>query len=197
MTRATVIADASLCGETKLAAWGAWIKVDGKPSQVFSGQLRNRMGNSTDAEICALANALAKGVSTALIPPGTEVMLQSDSTQALGLLKKLVPNVTVRQHKDSAELATFRKPQLCGGVRAEAAGVITKLVAEHSLALVLRHVRGHTPGSGRQWVNRLVDAEAKKIMLRARSTVQGMKGEPDENDCDDAADASCASGAGA
>ena len=122
MTRATVIADASLCGETKLAAWGAWIKVDGKPSQVFSGQLRNRMGNSTDAEICALANALAKGVSTALIPPGTEVMLQSDSTQALGLLKKLVPNVTVRQHKDSAELATFRKPQLCGGVRAEAAG---------------------------------------------------------------------------
>ena len=178
MRRATIISDASFVPHSKTSSWGAWVKADGKPSETYGGLIRRECNDSTDAEICALANALYKAISTGLVEPNTEVMLQSDSTQALGLLKKLVPNVSVRNHKDSAELAVFRKPQLCGGLRAEAAKVVERIATAHGLTIVLRHVRGHKAGGGRQWVNRKVDSIAKAARSATRDSAAsgGMTG---------------------
>jgi hypothetical protein len=45
-----------------------------------------------------------------------------------------------------------------------AIAVISEIVAALKLSLVTRHVRGHRPGPGRQWVNGEVDRIARTAM---------------------------------
>jgi ribonuclease HI len=160
-SRATIISDASFDPSCGAAAWGAWIKADGRSSAIFSGRIKHECRNSTDAKMCALANGLAKAVAAGLIDDDMEVMLQSDSTIALGIVRRLVPGVITRQHKDSANITTPKRPHVFAGVRGEAATLIAEIAERRRLAIIICHVCGHTAGGGRQCVNRTVDRAAK------------------------------------
>ena len=117
-----------------------------------------------------MANALTKADREGLIDDDMEVMLQSDSAVALGILLRLVPGAVNRPHENSAALFPPRRSHAWRGLREEAAAVITEIAARRRLAIVIRHVRGHTAGGGRQWVNRQVDAAARTHVRAARKS---------------------------
>ena len=169
MARATIISDASFDHRAAVAAWAGWVRADGRPAQVFSAPIKRRIDNSTQAEICAIANTLAAADAAGLIDDGMEVMLQSDSTVALGWVLKLVPGVTERRHAAGAPITRVRKQRGMTGIATEAAAVIAKIATARGLIITVRHVRGHKAGDGRQYINRLVDKAARKHVRTERA----------------------------
>lgn len=169
MTRATIISDASYDHRADVAAWAGWVRADGRSARMFSAPIKRKIANSTQAEICAIANTLAAADAAGLIDDGMEVMLQSDCTVALGWVLKLVPGVTERRHADSVAVTKVRKQKGMIGIPTEAAAVIAKIAAARGLIITVRHVRGHKAGDGRQYVNRLVDKAARKHVRTERA----------------------------
>ena len=53
-----IFADASHDDRTAVAGWGAWIKADGHISVTSGAAMKGPVGSVTEAELCALANAL-------------------------------------------------------------------------------------------------------------------------------------------
>ncbi len=157
----TIFADASFC-QSGAAGWGVWAKRDGwEKGKLFSGAFRQKMPDICTAEISALAN----GIYAALEDDITIVMLQSDSVDALRAVKSAVisrikpaPGSTVdvrgeftpRNEQDRAALEII-KTKLSGKI------------------VELRHVKGHSRGGGRSWVNHQCDRLAREGMQLARS----------------------------
>lgn len=158
-----VFADASFDAKTGAAGWGAWVKADGEESVTRGGTLRQTTANSTHAELCAIANALA--VASLMGVLDGHVMIQSDCLEALGAIRKTIgaadrpaaggaPAPARRRNLPKAFLPVIKviSDQLCG------------------LTVSVRHVKGHQDGGGRQWVNRACDRLAKDGMRLARAS---------------------------
>lgn len=169
--RATVISDASLCQETGAAGWAAWMIADGMPSTTRGAPIDIRCANSTEAELFAIAEAMRAAIHDGYAPDGAEVLIQSDSTGALALVRKAVPDAIDRRHAThgAAVVVTHKAPH--SAIVERTSNAIGRLVRRHRLTIHVRHVPGHTAGDGRQWVNRQCDAEAKRHMRAARAAL--------------------------
>jgi ribonuclease HI len=167
MTSATIFADASYDTRNKAAGWAAWIKADGRASAMASGAFKALPSTSSDAELLAIANAMHQANRLGMIDDGAEILLQSDSVHALSIVLWALPGSTERRHENSAAIVRCKNPKLKPDAK-KAVEVIRAIVAARGLKVACRHVRGHTDGPGRQYVNRAVDAAARKAMRQAK-----------------------------
>ncbi len=158
----TIFADASFCPNTGAGGWGAWIKADG-PSIVVGGPLKGRVPGNNTAELYALARAVMEAGARRLFEVADVVMLQSDSLYALGHLMNI--GGQDRPAPDGARAAPLEAPPThYEGVALER---IKSLIGERPL--LVRHVKGHKSGGGRQWVNRECDRLARDAMRMRRA----------------------------
>lgn len=166
MNNVTIISDASVCPNTKVAAWAAWMKADGKASAMHSGAFDEPVGDSSMAETLAIINAIHRAVTSGYVEKGGNILMQSDSLDALAVLMIALPGTVENKHASGAPVYKMRKKT--SERYSKAIKILRKIVAEHHLVLEVRHVRGHKSGNGRQYVNRLVDKEAKAIVRANR-----------------------------
>lgn len=157
----TMFSDASVLPVVSLSGWGFWIKGDGRDSMYAGGPLQTFDPSSTVAELEAMANGLACAKAAGYFrATDATIMLQCDSADALAILRYLRPALTESRHKDSHPLPNRRKKPMERQI--VAARHVLAVLDECGLVPVLRHVRGHKQGDGRNWVNRLCDGLAKK-----------------------------------
>jgi ribonuclease HI len=169
MATVTIITDASFCPASRAAGWAAWIKADGRDSALVSGPFTKIAPvSSGEAEFFAVANALFKAVKDGFVGERDKVMIQSD---CVAVLEAMLWGLDCQesQHPNGCGLNRPRtRPALCAGGGEKALTTIGAMAAPLGLELVVRHVRGHTSGGGRQWVNRACDRAARKAMEAAR-----------------------------
>lgn len=150
MVRATIIADASWCPDTKVAGYAFYISSDlGRHGG--QGIFKDPVKGSNEAEAMALVNAVYTAAKMNLVGPGCKVLLQSDSTAALGAL------------------SGTRK--FIFGDEKRAQRLLRRVGDKLGLFYEYKHVPGHTDPSyrqGRYVTNRICDERAKKQMRRAR-----------------------------
>ena len=128
------------------------------------------MTQSAEAEFLALGNALHIAVARGIVQPGAEVLVQSDCMWALQALRTMFPACADRPFaKDGLPVGRHRRVRYAPHIR-KAMDSIRDLIARTGTRLVVRHVRGHTSGDGRQWVNRACDKAARAAMRAARET---------------------------
>jgi ribonuclease HI len=160
----TIFADASFHRQHGTAGWGAWMKGARTPSgEPMGGQIKERLLSANEAEMRALANALAIAVRRSYLERGEVVMVQSDCATVLSWILGLCPGATHSQHADGAVIPPARR----GGVRilagSKGLAVFISLVNSFELKIIVRHVRGHQKGaSSRSAVNELCDRIAKR-----------------------------------
>jgi ribonuclease HI len=170
--KATIISDASWCHRSGAGGWAAWAKADGSDSVIWSGSFDKRApATAGEAELFAIANALHQANASGMLEDGAQIMLQSDCLYALGCVLFTVKTAVESKHKDGAALIPPKKPRFSDNVRSALAHIV-EIVSERGFVLSLRHVRGHTEGGGRQWVNRQCDLAARKAMRAARAKGQ-------------------------
>lgn len=156
----TVFADASMHPGERRCGWGAWIKGDGRPSLSAGGALPFNQSTSI-CELEALAAALEHAERhNYFVDADKAVMLQCDNVNALGAIRGRRPAVLISDHADSALINT-RKKEEPADMRA-AIDRIFAVTDGAGLTVILRHVRGHMGGDGRNYVNRLCDRLAKE-----------------------------------
>jgi len=173
MTMLTLFADASHCNKTQAAGWGSWAIKDGWPRGQFNGgPIRRLVPNSTTAEICGLASALYAHHKAGDLEDVGVFMLQCDNTAALRAIAGRVNRSGWSASKDSRDV------QIIGGTKhtsrvsleIEALNAIRDIVGD--TFVWLRHVKGHSNGTGRSWVNQQCDNEAKRHMLVRRRELE-------------------------
>jgi len=163
----TIFADASHDNRVRVAGWGAWIKADGRSSMTCGAAMKTPVGSVTEAELCALANALTVARLRGLLAAGAVVMLQSDSICALAMIRGKIAEAEDRPAPGGLAVAPARhmKPTR---LHLAAVNVIHEIVTALRISIITRHVRGHQPGPGRQWVNSEVDRIARRAMRGRR-----------------------------
>lgn len=174
--QATLFSDASYDHHTKAAGWGAWCKTDDMQfGQTFGGGFTRVIPNASVAELCGIHNALRYALQNYLIVETHNVMIQCDSTDALTLIYSYVPAVGISPHPHVKRVPIIRSRRRMLDIEQEAIDRIKKLVSTFELRLVLRHVKGHKKGDGRNWVNRECDKIAKRHMNEAREALKAQK----------------------
>lgn len=160
----TLFTDASVRHTLSAAGWGAWCRGDNRQSRTFSGMLGAPgpdgrtvfTGHSNTAELLAVTHAMeALHRSDYLVPADDVVMVQSDCLGALAILGTHL-NARFSSHPEGSQFLPRRQKGL---IRLEKAAVarIENVLKERGMSLVVRHVKGHTEGDGRNWVNRECD----------------------------------------
>jgi ribonuclease HI len=161
----TVFADASVCNQTKASGWGAWYIADGLEAVLTGGAFQNFTADVTAAELEALANALAHAEQTGALSSNQQVvMLQSDSVGALSVVRQKM-RARDSRHANGVRVP-FQKKQP-NERQSAAVDVIAEIIGRNALRVVVRHVRGHTKGRGRRWVNRQCDRLANEGRRKA------------------------------
>lgn len=166
----TIFADASHDHNKRAAGWAAWIKADGREAITCGAAMKKVMKNATEAELCAIANALTVARLHGLLSVDGCAMVQSDCHTALALIATFVTKV-IDNPAPGGLPVTRLKRKLARHIKKHAAAinVIQAVVSATGLTIITRHVRGHREGDGRQWVNRLVDVRARREMRMARA----------------------------
>lgn len=146
----TLFTDASYCHRSRIAAYAAWAKTDGRTLR-YSGVLKQPAANSTLAETMALVNGIHLAIAGMRPPAASRIIAQTDCLTAIDALTGRLTNPrTIAQFADI--VAAYRD-------RVSAAGVVMEF----------RHVGGHkgtvTP---RNAVNTWCDAECRRLMRAAR-----------------------------
>lgn len=163
----TLFADASYDDQHKAAGWGAWMIRTGGQSQTAGGPFLGNIQSSYVAECWAICSALRHAVEHEVVRSGDTVMIQSDCKASLDGLLLLIPTAKDKPHRDGISL---NLPKKIGTVAAKVPLTeVAETVARLGLNLSLRHVKGHTAGGGRNWVNNAVDKIAKEHMKKVRS----------------------------
>lgn len=178
----TMFADASLCLETRAGGWGAWIKRDdwGR-GMTLGGQLRCPLKGSTTAELCGIACALWHARDRGYLSGILHLMIQCDNVSALGLLRIPLPHARMAPSGEKTDvqwLAPVKPLTLhrLSDTEKEALDVVKGALPDASIAVSLRHVKGHGTGeTGRSWVNEQCDAEARRHMVTLRRQLRREK----------------------
>lgn len=163
----TIFADASHDHNASVAGWGAWIKADGRSSITCGSAMKGTVASATEAELCALANALTVARLRGALARGSVVMLQSDCLVALAIIRGKIPDVEDRPAAGGLAVDPVKRMKLTK-VHLAALEVVREIVSALEISIVTRHVRGHQPGGGRQWVNAAVDKIARQAMRHRR-----------------------------
>lgn len=184
----TIFADASVDPACGAGGWAAWMVGGGKASSMASGQLRDLVYTSDDAEILALANGLHVAEGRGYLADQPLVMLQSDNSSVLSLVRGYfrVPDspvgragqgcTIIRAKPRTWERSEHRR-------RKQALSAMAEVVARTGLRMVVRHVKGHrheaalSGTDGRAWVNRECDRLAKKAMRARRIAILAAVGD--------------------
>lgn len=84
--RVTIIADASHCGETKVAGYGFWIASD-RGKRNGGGAFKKGVSGALAAEMMALVNGVHQAKADGLLCHGDYLLLQTDSQGAICTFK--------------------------------------------------------------------------------------------------------------
>jgi ribonuclease HI len=168
----TIFADASHDPKARVAGWGAWIKADGRRSITCGTAMKGRIATASEAELCALANALTVARLRAVLAPGHVVMLQSDCVDALAIIRRRITAVEDRPVTGGVAVIPGKKKRQLSQTHSAAVAVIEAIVVSLQVTLITRHVRGHKRGDGRQWVNGEVDRIARQAMRERRDALK-------------------------
>jgi hypothetical protein len=146
----TLFTDASYCSHSRVAAYAAWAKADGRTVR-HSGVLRQPVPNSSMAETMGLVNGIHLAIAAMRPPVASKIIAQTDCLGAIQALSGMLKRAQViRQYE--AVVATYRDKVAASGVVVE-----------------FRHVGGHngtvTP---RNAVNTWCDGECRRLMRAAR-----------------------------
>lgn len=161
----TLFVDASHCPNSHAAGYGAWAIQDGwEKGKVFGGRISKEVVNSGEAEVCGIVEAVKYLRAHKLMGDNT-LMIQSDSHRALQLVILALPHTEIKQHKDSKDWGM-------SNIRPTPAEqwAITQLTNDLGLMafIYVRHIKGHSDGDGRNWVNRQCDRVAREQMYKER-----------------------------
>lgn len=126
MVAVRVYTDASI--KQGRGAWAAVIIRDDEEPVEFSGPLRGKFNSSAATEICAIANALHKGIAAGLICRGDQVAIYCDNEAAVMRVNGVARN---RMKTDSRLI--------------EAARVIRGMAKRRQFSVKAAHVKGHQP----------------------------------------------------
>ncbi|HUB14457.1 MAG TPA: RNase H family protein [Acetobacteraceae bacterium] len=148
----TVFTDASYCSRSRVGAYAAWAKADGRTVR-HSGVLKQKVASSTLAETMALVNGIFVALAAMRPPAASKIIARTDCLAAIhaltGLLRKAA---TTRQHE--IVVAAYHEKIAAAGITVE-----------------FRHVSGHkgtvTP---RNAVNTWCDAECRRLLRGARAS---------------------------
>lgn len=154
-----IFSDASFSFKTRCGGWGAWVKGDGMAAGILrGGPLKDQPRGVDEAELCAIANALAVAEAEGLLTPARFILVQSDCMAALHALR-FAGLAKDRPAADGLPVAVPKRSRL---MTSKCMAYIRDLVARTGIELNVRHVRGHTGGeAGRFWVNDQCDKMAK------------------------------------
>lgn len=157
------IADASFRGGR--AAWGAWIKGQGRQPILRCGACY--APTSSAAELQAIRLALTEAHRAGMLVG--RVLILSDSLAALAEILRRVPGTETDGQGIPIPLASPERRTL--KVYRPRLAAIRRTVAATGATLTLRHVRGHTPGQPGAWVNQAADILAGALTGRVFSGV--------------------------
>lgn len=153
----TILTDASWCPDTGAAGYGYWI-ASNRGSRPGGNSMRPAE-NPCHAEMMAVANGLAVALKAELVCDGDDVLVQSDSTDAIAGLK----GERLRYETFTPAMAEVRE-------------YVVKLIADHNLNVTYRHVKGHSNRrEARFRANNHCDERAKSHMRRARRQLRQEK----------------------
>jgi len=146
----TLFTDASYCSRSRVAAYAAWAKADGRTVR-HSSVLKQPVQTSSLAETMALVNGIHLGP-----PAASKIIAQTDCLGAIQALSGMLRRAEViRQY--AAVVAAYRDK-----------------VAAADVVVEFRHVGGHkgtvTP---RNAVNTWCDGECRRLMRAARAALLG------------------------
>ena len=151
----TIFADASGYPKQKVAGFGCWVISDDKRPEIHSGKL-SWSPNSNELELFALFNALEFAFDKGFITPETKaISLQSDSLGALNVLAR-ISNTYAAKVRDPKD-AVIRPSSRPLGPYVAFASLLSNFEIVY-----LKHVKGHSSGSGRNTVNERCDKAAKQ-----------------------------------
>lgn len=167
----TIFTDASFCMRTGAAGWGAWLKANDSEAVLVGDAFRDLVGNVNEAEFFGLVNAVFVARKLGLITAGQSIMLQCDNIRALNIVFTHVKGTVERKHENGAPVARVQLKRLTAGER-KALLLLQKIQVETGITFIVRHVRGHRSGSGRNWVNRKCDELAKQFKNSRRALVE-------------------------
>lgn len=163
----TIFADASHDAKSRVAGWAAWIKADNRASIMCGAAMKKTIASTIEAELCALANALALARLRGVLAAGSVVMIQSDCAVALSIIRGKIAGVVDRPALGGIAVNPARRTKLTSAQLA-AVNVIREIAETLKISIITRHVRGHQNGPGRQWVNSQVDRIARQAMRDQR-----------------------------
>lgn len=143
----TILTDASHCPETKSAGYGYWIVSD--RGHIKGGaEFKSTVKNIGHAEIMAIINALYCAIQAGIAQKGDTILVQSDSTLALNILK-------YRSKKEEYGYLIKEWRRLTGKMG----------------NVVYRHVKAHSGAQdARSYANRYCDKIARISMRRMRES---------------------------
>jgi ribonuclease HI len=149
----TLFTDASYCSRSRVAAYAAWAKADGRTVR-HSGVLKQPVPNSSLAETMALVNGIHLVIAAMRPPAASKIIAQTDCLAAIQALSGMLRRAqAIRDY--AAVVAAYRE-------KIAAVGVVVEF----------RHVRGHkgtvTP---RNAVNTWCDSECRRLMRAARTAL--------------------------
>lgn len=149
----TINTDASFHPDHKVGGFAFWMVCDtGRHKQ--SGPL-NSVGNSTEAESMAIANALHVLLNSK-VPGVTKIIINTDSKNSITFIKKRAKVGTPYKIAYLLIRKLKQKYNVPGGLKCE-----------------FRHVKAHSgKDDKRSWVNDWCDREAKKEMRKLVSKIQ-------------------------
>jgi hypothetical protein len=165
----TIFSDASLRGNR--SGWAAWAKCDGRTMRISAG-ITWPVSNIAEAETVALTMAILKAVEEFKPSPGTVIVAQSDSCDALGALRwasnfaASAPPVLVAKGTD----AIPGVPKTLNGERAAFAQRAIKVALDAKVLIYVKHVRAHTGkadprSSVNEWCDRQAKVEAGRVVI--------------------------------
>lgn len=167
----TIFADASWCPTSQAAGWGAWAIRDGwRAGRIIGGPIRRPVANSTEAEVCGIASAIWRLCKDGVLEDVEAFVVQCDNVAALATFGQQMRTAQWASRRDDRDVAHHTRKTPLTALEREAVKHVRLILNERPLWL--RHVKGHTSGTGRNWVNQQCDDEARQHMLSRRQELQ-------------------------
>jgi ribonuclease HI len=149
----TLFTDASYCSRSRIAAYAAWAKADGRTVR-HSGVLKQPAQSSSLAETMALVNGIHFAIAVMRPPAASRIIAQTDCITAIHALSGML--------RRPATILRY----------APVVAAYQEKVAAAAVTVEFRHVGGHkgtvTP---RNAVNTWCDEECRRLMRAARDAL--------------------------
>lgn len=151
----TIMTDASMCPETGATGFGFWVACE-RGKRPGGGPMRTLTRSSNEAEMMAIVNALHQAVKADLVQRYDTVLIQTDSTAAIGAFngRRAYESLTQGEQRAYDEFHNIRR--------------------KVGIVFDFRHVKGHTGiRDQRSMANHMCDKRAKAGMRQARTSIRG------------------------